>query len=143
MAHTTTTKNNQQLSIPVDYLPKVMLNIIDNYVPDFVCHYHDGYTATFKDSSLHIFSDVVKIEVYIIFTITENTIFDCSLETIYGCGKIILIGDMSSMFHSAKSFNCDVSSWDTSNVTDMSYMFYCAKSFNCDVSGMFLYKESY
>ena len=134
MSHTTTNKNIQQLSIPNDYLPKVMLDIIDNYVPDFVCHYRDGSITTFKDSSLHDFLDVVKIEVYRIFTITENTKFYCSLETIYGCGKVILIGDMSCMFSRAKSFNGDVSSWDTSNVTDMSFMFYCAKSFNGDVS---------
>ena len=75
MTHNTINNNIQQLSIPVYCLPKVLLNIIDNYVPDFVCHYCNGSTAMFKDSSLHDFSDVVKIEVYRIFTITENTKF--------------------------------------------------------------------
>jgi surface protein len=35
---------------------------------------------------------------------------------------------------SSTSFNDDITSWDTSNVTNMSYMFYYAEEFNQDIS---------
>jgi surface protein len=38
------------------------------------------------------------------------------------------------MFYSATSFNGNLSSWQTQNVTNMSYMFYNATVFNGDVS---------
>jgi len=41
---------------------------------------------------------------------------------------------MHKMFHNAESFNCDLSSWDVSNVTNMGGVFYNASSFNCDLS---------
>ena len=44
------------------------------------------------------------------------------------------ITDMSNMFHTATSFNSDISSWDVSNVTDMNSMFYRATAFNSDIS---------
>jgi surface protein len=40
------------------------------------------------------------------------------------------VTNMGSMFHSATSFNQDISGWDVSNVTNMAQMFQSATSFN-------------
>jgi surface protein len=43
------------------------------------------------------------------------------------------ITDMSSMFHSAHTFNGDINSWDVSTVTSVDSMFYNAHDFNQDI----------
>ncbi len=45
------------------------------------------------------------------------------------------VRDMSHMFRDARSFNCDLSSWDVSRVTTMTRMFQDAHVFNGNVSG--------
>ena len=41
---------------------------------------------------------------------------------------------MDHVFYGARSFNGDLSKWDTSSVTDMEGMFYYASIFNGDLS---------
>ena len=48
--------------------------------------------------------------------------------------SLLEVTNMSYMFWGAKSFNQDISSWNTSNVIDMYGMFWGAKSFNQDLS---------
>jgi surface protein len=45
------------------------------------------------------------------------------------------ITNMRSMFNSAGAFNQDIGAWDTGNVDDMAYMFYIASDFNQGIGG--------
>ena len=42
---------------------------------------------------------------------------------------------MTGMFYNNRSFNQNISGWNTSNVTNMSYMFDGATTFNQNIGG--------
>lgn len=44
------------------------------------------------------------------------------------------VTSLMGTFHSAESFNGDISLWDTTNVTDLGYMFSGASAFNIDIN---------
>jgi surface protein len=62
----------------------------------------------------------------------ESKFYYSKIQTI--SGPVVLIGNASDMFYNAKSFNSDLSKWNTSQVTNMSSMFCDAMNFNSDIS---------
>ena len=65
----------------------------------------------------------------------EKAFFGCSNLTVLAQDAPDLTGvtSLAYMFNSAKSFNQDISHWNTSNIKDMSHMFYYATAFNQDI----------
>ena len=84
-------------------------------------------------------TNVIRINVFYKFYITEETLFSKSLfrrmlSEISGPGKVILIGNMENKFRNLDMRNIDVSDWDVSRVTSMEYMFDGCVNINKDFS---------
>ena len=70
------------------------------------------------------------------YTIVDRALLDQMIRNGENVENVIttLVTDMRGMFYLARSFNQDLSQWDTSQVTDMGGMFAVATSFNQDLS---------
>jgi len=76
-------------------------------ISDYICHYFNGNSTynTISDNRFD-FTDVKSINVTNKFIIYEKTKFDNNIETIYGSGNVILVGNINlyRMFYGAKVF---------------------------------------
>jgi surface protein len=122
------------LSKAIYELPDELRDVIRSFVHDFEVVFTSGDTKRYtNDQNITDFMGVVRIIVNTKFVIREGTKFSFVLENIEG-GRVILIGDMTSMFSYCNKFNSDASRWDTSKVTNMKDMFYNCWNFNSDLS---------
>jgi surface protein len=113
-------------------LPIELSNIILNYAETtfFIESHCQKFYIKKRIFDLMDWKTIKSIHIYgVMVLVNPKKKFNRSIiETI--TGNVVLIGDVSNMFSSAKYFRGDVSNWDVSQVTDMNGMFYNTVNFN-------------
>ena len=82
----------------------------------------------------HRYIDFVNTNTDMFILFKDFDIRNIKIDQCGGTRVSVNVTCMKSTFYGCKNFNCDLSSWDVSNVMDTSGMFYGCKNFNCDLS---------